>query len=77
MSVLPLRNKKTLYGVTKSRRKMLGDVCVKLRETINAHRILVVKSKRRDFLENMYWANLRYCNRSKIKKCKVLGCEMD
>jgi hypothetical protein len=54
MSVIPLRNKKTLYGVAKSRRKMLGDVGVTLRETINAHRILVVKSERRDFLENMY-----------------------
>ena len=54
MSVLPLRNKKTLYGVATSRRKVWGDVCVTLREKINAHRILVVKRERRDFLESMY-----------------------
>jgi len=33
---------------------MWGDVCVTLKETINAHRILVVKSEQRNFLESTY-----------------------
>ena len=55
----------------------MGDVCVTLREKINAHRILVVKPERRDFLKTCTWVSLRYRNRFKIKKYKVVGCEMD
>jgi hypothetical protein len=53
--VLPLCKKKTIYGVAKSRRKVKGDACVTLRETINEHRILVVKPERREFLESTYF----------------------
>jgi len=50
MSELPLCNKETLYGMAKSKRKVRGDVRVTLRETINAHRILIFKPERRGFL---------------------------
>jgi len=66
MSELPLCNKETLYGMAKSKRKVRGDVRVTLRETINAHRILIFKPERRGFLESTYLVSLRYCNRSKI-----------
>jgi len=52
MSELPLRNKKTLYGVAISRRKEPGDACLTLSKTINEQRILIVKTERRGFLES-------------------------